>query len=260
MTTKKESQSDRPAVRRACDAVAAILEKRILEGSLKPTDQLPAERELSALLGVSRPTLRAAIQQLVFKGMLMTRHGGGTFVTDRLEAHFVDPWLLMLEGHPLLQHDLLEFRQMLEGQAAGLAAERATDADIERLDRAHASLDAVYDGNDLAACVEQDVAFHQLISEAAHNVLVGHLSASLMRVIQGHIANNLEHLRAHSQRWSELKAQHGAIWRAVRERRPEDAALAAQAHIEYVRQRMSDAAMAEERLGVALRRRGEVSA
>ncbi len=246
----------RPKVRRVSDAVAAVLESRILEGSLKPRDRLPSERDLSVELGVSRPSLRAAIQHLTARGLLATRHGGGTYVTDRLDAPFVDPWQQMLSGHPMLQQDLLEFRQMLEGQAARLAAERATDADIERLDRAHAQLDAVYAGDDLASCVDQDVAFHQAVAEAAHNVLIGHLSASLMRVIHGHITNNLEHLRARAHRWAELKAQHRAIWLAVRERRPEEAARAAGLHIDYVRQSMSDSALEDGRRQSALRRLG----
>ncbi|MDE1929688.1 MAG: GntR family transcriptional regulator, partial [Burkholderiales bacterium] len=62
---------------RLADIVAGDLETRILEGSLKPGDRLPAERALAAELGVSRPSLREAIQKLVSKGLLVTRHGGG---------------------------------------------------------------------------------------------------------------------------------------------------------------------------------------
>ena len=55
----------RPAVIRLADTVAAELEKRILEGSLKPGNLLPSERVLALDLGVSRPSLREAIQKLV---------------------------------------------------------------------------------------------------------------------------------------------------------------------------------------------------
>lgn len=245
------------SVTRISDAVARDLETRILEGSLKPGDRLPAERDLAVELGVSRPSLREAIQKLVSKGLLTTRHGGGNYVTDRLEAPFVDPWQEMLSGHPMLQSDLLEFRHMLEGQAAYLAAERATDADIERLDSAYMALDAVRASNDLGACIDTDVAFHQAIAEAAHNVLIGHLTASLLRVIHGHISRNLEHLHARPQRWDQLQAQHAAIWSAIRERNPEAAAQAARDHIEFVRQSMVDTAKEEERRHSALRRLGE---
>ena len=82
----------RQSVSRISDAVAIELERRILEGSLKPGARLTPERDLCVELGVSRPSLREAIQKLVSKGMLVTRHGGGTYVTDRLDAPFVDPW------------------------------------------------------------------------------------------------------------------------------------------------------------------------
>jgi GntR family transcriptional repressor for pyruvate dehydrogenase complex len=259
--TIKNSPESRPATtNRVSDAVASMLEQRILEGSLRAGDRLPSERGLSAQLGVSRPSLRAAIQQLAAKGMLSTRHGGGTFVTDRLDAHFVDPWQQMLSGHPALQGDLLEFRQMLESQAARLAAERATAADLERIDRAHAALESAYASDNLATCVDNDVAFHQAISEAAHNVLIGHLSASLMRVIHGHIASNLGQLRARPQRWENLREQHRAIWLAVREHRSEEAARAARTHMDFVRQSMADSAAEAERQHVARRRLGEFSA
>ncbi len=247
----------RPPVVRLADTVAAALEKRILEGSLKPGDRLASERDLALEFGVSRPSLREAIQKLAAKGLLTTRHGGGTHVTDQLEAHFVDPWQDMLKGHPMLHHDLLEFRQMLESQAAALAADRATDADIARLDVVFAALDAQYEGEDLTACIDVDVAFHQAIAEAAHNVLIGHLTSSLMRVIHGHVSSNLEHLHARPQRWEKLRAQHRAIWQAIREHQPEAAGRAARQHIEFVRQSMDESARSEERRSSALRRLGE---
>jgi GntR family transcriptional repressor for pyruvate dehydrogenase complex len=243
---------------RLADTVAAELEKRILEGSLKPGDRLAAERNLALDLGVSRPSLREAIQKLVSKGLLSTRHGGGTVVTDRLEAHFADPWQDLIKGHPLLHRDLLEFRQMLESEAAQLAADRATDIDIKTLDAVYAKLEQVYAGDDLSACIDADVEFHQVVAEAAHNVLIAHLSASLMRVIHGHVSENLEHLRARPQRWDQLQSQHRAIWQAIRENKPQQAAQAARDHIEFVRQSMDDNVRKDERRLSALRRAGEL--
>lgn len=244
-------------VARLADTVASELEKRILEGSLKPGNVLPSERDLALELGVSRPSLREAIQKLVAKGLLTTRHGCGTTVTDQLEAHFADPWQAMVKDHPMLHRDLLEFRQMLEGQAASLAAERALDVDIQRLDAVYAALEAAYDSNDMRTCIDADVAFHQAIAEAAHNMLIGHLSASVMRVIHGHVSTNLTQLHTQPPRWEQLKAQHHAIWQAIRTHQPEAADRAARAHIEFVRQSMDDHVREEERRSSALRRLGE---
>ena len=60
-------------VQRLSDTIVHELERRILDGALKPGDRLPPERELSVELGVSRPSLREAIQKLVSKGMLFSR-------------------------------------------------------------------------------------------------------------------------------------------------------------------------------------------
>jgi GntR family transcriptional repressor for pyruvate dehydrogenase complex len=247
----------RPAVTRIADAVAKDLELRILEGSLKPGDRLPSERTLALELSVSRPTLREAIQKLVSKGLLSTKHGGGTVVTDRLQASFADPWQDMLKGHPLLQSDMLEFRHMLEGEAALLAAERATGADIERIDASFAALEAAYDSDNMQACIDTDVAFHQAIAEASHNAMIGHLSASLMRVVHGHVSDNLIHLHASPKRWAQIRAQHRAIWEAVRNHEPGDSKRVAREHITFVRLSMGEVEKAQERLDSAMRRLGE---
>ena len=249
----------RPVVTRVADVVASNLETRILEGSLKPGDRLPSERRLALELGVSRPTLREAIQKLASRGLLITRHGGGTLVTDRLEASFADPWQDMLKNHPLLHSDMLEFRHMLEGEAAALAAERATDADIERIDAVFATLEAAYDSDDLKACIDNDVVFHQAIAEASHNAMIGHLSASLMRVVHDQVSGNLEYLHGDPRQWNQIRSQHRAIWEAVRARQGDKSARAARAHIDFVRSSMEEALKVADRRHSALRRLGETA-
>ena len=98
--------------------------------------------------------------------------------------------------------------------------------------------------------------FHQAIAEASHNVLIGHLTASLMRVIHGHVSGNLEHLHTRPERWKQLQSQHRAIWQAIREHRPQEAASAARDHIEFVRQSIENNSREEERRQSALRRAG----
>jgi GntR family transcriptional repressor for pyruvate dehydrogenase complex len=244
----------RPTPNRIADVVARDLEQRILEGSLKAGDRLPSERTLALELAISRPSLREAIQKLVHKGLLETKHGGGTFVTNRLQASFSDPWQDMLQAHPLLQADMLEFRHMLEGEASRLAAERATDLDLERIDAAYAALELAYDSDDITACIDTDVAFHQAIADASHNTMIGHLAASLMRVIHGHVSDNLVHLHALPKQWEQLRAQHKAIWKSVRGQASEEAMRASREHINFVRKSMEEAAKIEDRRNSALRR------
>ena len=95
------------------------------------------------------------------------------------------------------------------------------------------------------------------MADASHNVLIGHLTSSLMRVIHGHVSTNLEHLHLRPTRWNQLQEQHRAIWEAIRERKPEAAALAAGSHIEFVRQNIEGNALEDQRRSIALRRMGD---
>lgn len=230
----------RLTLERVSDVVARELESRILDGALKTGDRLPPERELAATLGVSRPSLREAIQKLVSKGLLHSRQGGGTYVTDRLEASFYNPWEQMLSEHPNLREDLLEFRHMLEGQAAYWAAERATEADLARLEDAFNTLnDAFADNEDLEQRSDKDIAFHQVIAESAHNAMIAHLMATMLRLMHEHIRLNLSELATLPKASELIAAQHRALYQAIVERRPEAARAAAETHIDFVQETLA---------------------
>ena len=74
------------------------LEEMILEGTLKPGQKLPPERELATQFEVSRPSLREAVQKLAAKGLLISRQGGGTYVSEDLGGSFSDTILVFLSA------------------------------------------------------------------------------------------------------------------------------------------------------------------
>src|SRR6185369_12794291 len=168
-----------------------------------------------------------AIQKLASKGMVQSKQGGGTYVTDSLNSTFFDPWHDMLGNHPNLREDMLEFRHMLEGQAAAWAAERATAADI---------------------------AFHQAIGDAAHNALLGHMSAALLRLMHDNSRLNLGELKSIPAASSLLMRQHAAIFEAVRDRKPQAARNAAETHIDFVRETLAQSLRSAARRETAERR------
>ncbi|MDR1350391.1 MAG: GntR family transcriptional regulator [Zoogloeaceae bacterium] len=245
------------SVPRLSDAIAATLEQRILEGAFKPGDRLPAERELAVELGVSRPSLREAMQKLAFKGLLRRRQGGGTFVTAALQAAFVDPWQETLAAQPNLREDVLEFRRLLAAQTAEWAATRRAEADMtllaETLARLQTALDAddMQDFEPLAAC---ERAFHQTIADAAHNVLSAHLTATLLRFLADDLRVNLAELKAVPRAFALLKAQQQAMFAAIRERQPAAARLAAEAHIDFVHASLAQSLRSAARREIAVRR------
>lgn len=224
---------------RLADVVAREIEQRVLEGRWKAGDRLPSERDLSVQLGVSRASLREAIHKLAARGWLESRQGGGTFVTDRLDSSFGNPWEQILRDHPAVHEDMLEFRHMMEARAAECAALRATVADRERVRQCLARLEQAFAGNDLDVQVDTDLAFHQAIAEASHNVIVGQLTASLLRLMRDNLRRNLSELVQVPTAKEQLLGQHRAVWHAI-ERGDATAALAAAAnHIGYVRQNLT---------------------
>ena len=224
---------------RLADVVAKEIERRVLEGRLKPGDRLPSERDLSVQLGVSRASLREAIHKLAAKGLLESRQGGGTFVTDHLDSSFGNPWEEILRDHPAVHDDMLEFRHMLEGRATECAANRATAADRERVRLSLERLEASFAGDDLDAQVDSDLAFHQAIAEASHNVIVGHLTASLLRLMRDNLRRNLGELMQVPAAREQLLEQHRAVWRAIEQGDAVQAQAAATEHIGYVRQNLA---------------------
>jgi len=241
-------------VPRLSDAIVQQLESMILEGSLKAGDALPPERALAERLGVSRPSLREAIQKMAARGLLVSRQGGGTYVSDQLEASFSSPWQSMVASHPELRRDVLEFRRMLEGSTARYAAERATEADVARLRGVVTTLQQAHEAKDLGALSKADAAFHQAIADAAHNAMFSHLLASLFTMMRTHVHDNIANLFAVGTVSSELLEQHLAIFRAIEAHDPAGARAAAEAHIDFVERTLIRMRDESEREARAVRR------
>lgn len=100
----------------------------MLDGELQPGAALPAERQLAEALGVSRPTVREAMQRLAHGGLVEVRQGGATTVRDFRRAAGLDllPRLILRAGHvdDDVLRSILEARSAMGREVAGLAAER----------------------------------------------------------------------------------------------------------------------------------------
>ena len=108
--------------------VARRIADLVARGEVQPGDKLPSERDLAEMLKVSRPTIREAMIALEVSGLIEVRTGSGIYV----RAH-PDPSLDLVRDDGIGPFDILELRLMVEPDAAALAAERMTDAQIIRL-------------------------------------------------------------------------------------------------------------------------------
>ena len=118
---------------RISDQVVMKLQALIEQRQMKQGDRLPAERQLATSLGVSRPSLREAIQQLNSQGVLSSRRGDGTYIQQLPEQWsqqlIVNPISNLIEEDPLYRFDVQEARLLLEGGTAWYAALRSTAED-----------------------------------------------------------------------------------------------------------------------------------
>lgn len=229
---------------RLADTIVEQLETMILEGTLNPGARLPPERTLAEQFGVSRPSLREAVQRLAAKGLLISRQGGGHYVTENLGASFSDPLIELLEQHPEARRDLLEFRRTLESDCAYYAAQRATEADRARLTQTHEALQACYaddSGRNVEAEGEADAHFHLAIAEASHNAVLLHTVRNLFRMLQRSMVTNIDGMNASEiENRDGLRQQHRLLFNAIMEGRAEDARSLAGTHIQYVQRVLSE--------------------
>src|SRR3954464_7521810 len=123
--------------RRLSDKVADMMLETILSDRLKVGDRLPSERELGEQFGVSRTVVREAVRALVTKGVIDVRSGSGLRVAA-VDANAVSESMsLFLRGGTLDFEKVHEVRTLLEVHIAGLAADRATTADLAGLREVH---------------------------------------------------------------------------------------------------------------------------
>jgi len=151
------------------EQVARQIQELILSRALEPGDRLPAEYELAAQLQVSRGVVREAVRILRVRGLVETRRGSGSYVRQPSPQTLAASMRLLLRSRWGLEtfRDLFEMRNLLEVTAARLAAERAQEEDVRRLRASIRGMEAHLDDVGFA---EFDVAFHQALAEAAHNM------------------------------------------------------------------------------------------
>ncbi|MFC0239944.1 FCD domain-containing protein [Rhodopseudomonas telluris] len=219
------------------DRIEALIALR----GLKPGDRVPSERQLAVDLGVSRPTLREAIRQLATRGLLVSRHGGGTFVTAATDSDPMRTALLPLASLARSEagywRDVMEIRRLIEGETASFAALRADEADKAMLEVAYQGvLNAPAD--DLDAQARLDAAFHMAVCTAAHNVVLQQVMAGLLGLLEASISQSLRRLYHLPGILDELNDQHREIRDAVISGDAESARAAASRHLDFVEDRL----------------------
>lgn len=229
------------------DAIEQHLESLILEGTLRPGEKLPPERELAKQFDVSRPSLREAIQRLEAKGLLLRRQGGGTFVQKSLWQSLSDPLVELLSEHPESQFDLLETRHALEGVAAYYAALRGTEEDLQRINECHIAIQQAQESGDLDAESDAVMQYQIAVTESAHNVVLLHLLRCMEPILEQNVRQNFELLYARREMLAQVSSHRASIFAAIMARQPEQAQEASHRHLTFIEEILLDRSREQSR-------------
>ncbi|WP_273327047.1 FadR/GntR family transcriptional regulator [Vallitalea guaymasensis] len=207
------------------------IQKMILEGTLKEGDRLPAERELTDLLGVSRTSVREAIRALEVIGLVESRQGEGNFISSNVSNTLLEPLSVKFMLSKGNTEEILELRRLLELETASLAARKATEKDIEELQILINKLRTTDDEN---LCAKIDKEFHYKISEIAANSLIMNILLSVQYLMEASIIDAREMILKNPEQKDLLIKQHEDIYDSIKSHNPEEAQNAMREHLAFV--------------------------
>jgi len=213
---------------RVYEEVVQRIRELIISRQLKPGDRLPAERDLAAVLGVSRASVRDAIRTLEAAGLVEPRQGDGTVVRQPSADTLMAPLASALLARRDLLADLLAVRKMIEPPIAREAALHATADEIRQMEAVLARQAQRVEAGELA--VEEDTAFHDAIARASRNQVVLKVTGVLMDLMRESRRRALQ-IRGRPQR--SLRG-HRQILEAIRRRDGEAAHRAMLGHLEQI--------------------------
>lgn len=204
----------------------------IFRGDYLPGESLPSEKDLSLLLGVSRPVLREALRALQTQGFLDVRRGsrGGTYITDLSNISIRDNLEDLLRIGKLSMADLTQARLLLEPEVFRLAAQHATE---EQLSEMEALVHKASETKDQKRKIQLDSDFHRLVATASGSPIYIRFMQTIFDFMEVFaISIQPENLKVHDKR------DHEKICDALKLRDGELVATLTRRHAEKVTKMM----------------------
>jgi GntR family transcriptional repressor for pyruvate dehydrogenase complex len=209
------------------DEIVNQIKSQISEGMLKPGDRLPPERELVNQFGVSRPSLREALNFLVAMGFLEVR-GKRTYIKSVASESMQNPLSLLIKADTQKIFDLIEVRKAIEVWGAFLAAQRATEEDIKQLENIIEEMRKSFEEG--RSWEKQDADFHLGIAQATHNTIQTHIMSTIYDLLRESMAKVFKD----RTKVKKLIDQHRRIFSAIKNHSPDKARERTLEHLNYV--------------------------
>jgi GntR family transcriptional regulator, transcriptional repressor for pyruvate dehydrogenase complex len=202
------------------------IKSQIENGTLKPGDSLPSERNFAEMMGVNRHTLREALKVLEYTGVIEGKHGIGNVIKNVGQNTLINRISQAIVEIPQ-EHifELMEVRKLMEPGIAAIAAERANEKDIERMAKTMEDFEKEFQEDTFIS--DSDLRLHLAITEATHNST---LSRLIEPILLTHSEFRVRSLRVMGRREHTLK-EHNEIFFAIKNRQPEAAKVAMHEHL-----------------------------
>ena len=213
------------------DSIVDEIVDRIASGELKDGDVLASQDELARSLGVSRASLREALNRLNLLGLVESRHGSGTFVKTARPQHFMNSLSSLLVMDRASVSELLEARLQVESALAALAAQNATAEEIGQMGTLIEQMKRDYAAGRAESLVDRDTRFHLLVSESSRNRVLMKVLEIIREILPNFIRKFLE---SYPDAVVTNIGFHEAIYLAVKNRDPEDARRRMEEHINFL--------------------------
>jgi len=214
------------------EQIAQRLLDMIREKKLRPGDRLPPERDLAAMMQVSRPSLREALRALSIMHIIENRRRLGTFITSLEPEAMVEniSFILSLDVPTLV--NVIEARKIIEPSLAAMAATKISAEQIEELEACVRRSEEMV--QDPQAFIECDQEIHRRIAEAAQN--------NILSVFMNSIHHVCRYSRQKTTEIPEVPVRtledHRRLLKAIQNHDPEEASRVMREHLDFVEQRL----------------------
>ena len=222
--------------KRISDEIAEQIITLIKNGTLKPGDTLPSERQMAGSLGVSLPPLREGLKILETLGFVDIHPRSKIVVKSLAASALHDPIARTIEGDPRMVIQLLEVRKILESWAVTQACKLATEKDLADLEKACLEMKEDFEKDRIG--VNADAAFHLGIFQAAQNTILSHIGSTLFDLLWRSQKLIRETMFKEEENKTRLVEQHAAILEAIKERNPQKAGQAIVAHLDFAEKKI----------------------
>lgn len=198
------------------------IQRMIMDGTFKNGDKLPPERQITEQLGVSRSSLREALKALEVLGLIESKHGGGSYISNNIGASILKSISIAFRLNGGTVNEILELRYALERESVRILTLKGTDEQIKQLEDIVDRMDEKQSEDEK---VRLDIEFHNTLIKNTNNILFQIIADSISELLELFIKgireiynNDNENMKTYY-----FVEQHRNIVNAIKERDPDKA-------------------------------------